>query len=149
MRSFRYILIVLLAGCLGLAGGYFWEHQEVKDLQGQIQGLMTELQNVSQASREQLAKAEAQAEICKLRVLVSEARCDVLERNFGRAEQRIDALEASLDKAFSPLGDQGIQARDAVKMNLEGVREGLKKLDIKVRAKIEELAKVLDQVLVK
>jgi hypothetical protein len=73
----------------------------------------------------------------------------VLERNFGRADERIDALEASLDKAFSPLGDQGIQARDAVKMNLEGVREGLKKLDIKVRAKIEELAKVLDQVLVK
>lgn len=147
MRPLRYFLIVILAACLGLAGGYFWEYQKVKALESKIQGLTTEMENVTKALREQLSKAESQKEIYKLRVLVSEARCDVMERNFGRADDRFDAIEASLDKAFAPMGDQGMVARDNIKMSLEMVREGLKKLDIKVKAKIEELAKALDQVL--
>ena len=149
MRSLRTVLIVILAACIGLAGGYYWELQKVRDLQGQIRGLMVEMENSSRTMRDQLSKAEAEKGICKLRVLVAEARCDVMERNFGKADERMDAIEGSLGKAFAPLGDKGIEARDNIKMSLEGIREGIKKLDIKVRSKIEELGKALDQVIEK
>jgi hypothetical protein len=149
MRSVRYILIVLLAACVGLAVGYFWEHQKVGTLEGQVKGLMTEMENASRTSREQLAKAEAQKELYKLRILAAEARCDVMERNFGRAGEQIDTIESSLDKAFAPLGDQGIEARDNIKMSLESVKEGIQKLDIKVKSKIDDLGKALDQAMLK
>jgi uncharacterized protein YneF (UPF0154 family) len=149
MGSLRYILIVILALCIGFAAGYFLEYQKVKASETQVRGLMTEMENASRASREQLAKTEAEKGIYKLRILVAEARCDVMERNFGRANERMDALEASLDKAFAPLGDQGIEARDNIRMSLGGIREGLQKLDVKVKAKIEDVAKALDQVMTK
>ena len=149
MRSIRYVLIVVLAVCVGLAGGYFWEHQKVRELEGQVKGLMTEMENTSRTSREQLSKAEAQKEMYKLRTLVGEARCDVMERNFGRASERIDTIEQSLDKAFAPLGDQGIESRDNIKMSLESIKQGLQKLDVKVAAKIEEVGKTLDQIMAK
>ena len=156
MRSVRYVLVVILAACVGLAGGYFWEHQKVRELEGQAKGLMMEMENASRTARDQvakaeseLAKAESEKEIYKLRTLVTEARCDVMERNFGRATERIDAIQASLDKAFAPLGDQGIETRDNIKMSLESIKEGLQKLDVKVKAKIEVLAKTLDQVMTK
>jgi uncharacterized protein YneF (UPF0154 family) len=149
MGAFRVILIVILALLVGFAGGYYWEMQKVRDLEGQIKGLMVEMENSSRASREQLAKAEAQKEIYKLKALITEARSDVTERNFGRADERMDAVEGSLEKAFAPLGDKGIEVRDNLKMSLEGVREGIKKLDVKVKVKIEELSKILDPVLEK
>jgi len=149
MRSVRYVLIVILALCVGLAGGYLWEQQKVRTLEGQLKGLMTEMENVSRTSREQLAKAEAQKDLYKLRVWVAEARCDVMERNFGRAGERIDAIEGSLDKAFAPLGDQGMEARDNIRMSLGSIKEGLQKLDVKVKTKIEDLSKTLDQVMAK
>ena len=149
MRSIRYVLIVVLAVCVGLAGGYFWEHQKVWELEGQVKGLMTEMENTSRTSREQLSKAEAQKEMYKLRTLVGEARCDVMERNFGRASERIDTIEQSLDKAFALLGDQGIESRDNIKMSLESIKQGLQKLDVKVKAKIEEVGKALDQIMAK
>jgi hypothetical protein len=149
MRSLRYVLIVILALCVGLAGGYFWEHQKVRELEGQVKGLMTEMENTSRTSRDQLAKAESEKEIYKLKILVTEAQCDVMERNFGRATERIDGIEASLDKAFAPLGDKGLEARDSIRMSLESIKQGLQKLDVKVKAKIEDLAKALDQVMAK
>ena len=149
MGSLRVVLIVILAACIGLAGGYYWELQKVRDLQGQIKGLMVEMENSARSSRDQLLKAEGQREIYRLKALMAEARSDVMERNFGRADEKMDAIEGSLDKAFAPLGDKGIETRDNIKMSLEGVREGIKKLDIKVKIKIEELGKTLDQVLEK
>jgi len=149
MASLRTVLIVILAACIGLAGGYYWELQKVRGLEGQIKGLMVEMENSARAAREQLAKAEAEKEIYKLKVLIAEARCDIIERNFGRADERMDAIEGSLDKAFGPLGDKGIEVRDNIRMGLEGIREGIKKLDIKVKAKIEELDKSLDPMLEK
>jgi hypothetical protein len=110
---------------------------------------MTEMENTSRTSRDQLAKAESEKEIYKLRILVTEARCDVMERNFGRATERIDGIEASLDKAFAPLEDKGLEARDSIRMSLESIKQGLQKLDVKVKAKIEDLAKALDQVMAK
>ncbi len=149
MRSLRYLLIVILALCVGIAGGYFWEYQKVRDLEGQVKGLMTEMENASRTSRDQLAKTESEREIYKLRILATEARCDVMERNFGRANERVDAIEASLDKAFAPLGDKDLEARDNIRMSLESINQGLQKLDVKVKAKIEDLAKALDQVMAK
>jgi hypothetical protein len=107
------------------------------------------MENSARSSRDQLLKAEGQREIYRLKALMAEARSDVMERNFGRADEKMDAIEGSLDKAFAPLGDKGIETRDNIKMSLEGVREGIKKLDIKVKIKIEELGKTLDQVLEK
>lgn len=149
MRSMRYVLIVVLGICVGLAGGYFWEHQKVREMESQVKSLTTEMEKASQASREALAKAEAQEELFKLRILTAEARADVMERNFGRASERIDTIEGSLDKAFAPLGDQGIEARDNIRMSLENIKEGLQKLDVKVKAKIEDLAKTLSQAMAK
>lgn len=149
MNTFRAILIAVLTLLVGFAGGYYWELQKVRDLEGQIKGLMVEMENSSRASKEQLAKAEAQKEIYKLKALIAEARSDVAERNFGRADERMEALEASLEKAFAPLGDKGIEVRDNLKMSLEGVREGIKKLDIKVKVKLDEMGKMLEPLLEK
>jgi hypothetical protein len=149
MGSLRYILIVILALCIGFAVGYQLEYQKVKTSETQIRGLMTEMENISRASREQLVKMEGEKGLYRLRVLVAEAQCDVMERNFGRASEQIDALEAGLEKAFAPLGDQGIEVRDNIRMGLGSIREGLQKLDVKVKVKIEDLAKALDQVMTK
>jgi len=147
MGIVRIVLIVLLAICIGFAGGYYWEHQEVTDLEGKMKGLMVEMENSSRAMHDQLVKAEGQKEIYKLRALIAEARSDVMERNFGRAEEKIAAIESSLDKAFSLLGEKGMEVRDRMKMGLEGIKEGIRKLDVKVKAKIDELGKFLDPML--
>jgi len=147
MGIVRIVLIVLLAICIGFAGGYYWEHQKVTDLEGKMKGLMVEMENSSRAMHDQLVKAEGQKEIYKLRALIAEARSDVMERNFGRAEEKIAAIESSLDKAFSLLGEKGMEVRDRMKMGLEGIKEGIRKLDVKVKAKIDELGKFLDPML--
>ncbi|MDH7499012.1 MAG: hypothetical protein QHH30_01335 [candidate division NC10 bacterium] len=149
MAILRMALIVILAICIGFAGGYYWEHQRVKDLEGKMKGLMVELENSSRTFRDQLVKSQVQKEIYKVKALIAEARSDIMERNFGRAEEKIAAIESSLDKTFSLLGERGIEVRDQMKMSLEGVKEGIKKLDVKVKAEIEELGKPLEALLEK
>ena len=149
MGVLRTALIAILTACIGFAAGYYLELQKVNDLQGQIQGLMTEMEKSTRALREQVSKAESQKDLFKLRILAAEARCDVMERNFGQAEGRMSAIEASIDKAFAPQGEQGIAARDSIKMSLEEIKEGLKKLDVKIKSKVEDLGKMMDQALEK
>jgi len=84
--------------------------------------------------------------IASLKELISDAKADVLDKNYGTAQQRLDEAKKSLD---SLLGDmKGDLRKDLtpVVVNLEDAKNGVEKNDPEVKTKLETLKNQLTEI---
>ncbi|MEE8228699.1 MAG: hypothetical protein V3R69_02390 [candidate division NC10 bacterium] len=146
------VVIVITAGG-GFGAGYFLRDREVKDLhqllgkqKEEIAAKITTLEKqVLEAQKSQLeralARAQMKAGLNEVLESLTVALAEVEQRNFGRAMQKIEAAKGALTAASGATAS----LREAVGAKLDEIRTGLKNLDVKVRERISDLAKALEE----
>lgn len=146
---FLWMFILAIAVGAGFAAGYVLRYQELRDLERQWAEDRAEMaaelarleRRVLETEKVQLEQALARANVVANLDEVLEMLPDALAEieQFGQAMRDIDAAESALTEA----GMSGT-ARDAMDGTLGELRERLKELDLKARARVAASAENLE-----
>ena len=146
---FLWVFILAIAVAAGFAAGYVLRYQELRNLERQSAEDRAEMATeMARLERRVLETEKAQLEQALARANVVANLEEVLEmlpgalaeiEQFGQAMRDIDAAENALTEA----GMSGT-ARDALDGTLGELRERLKELDLKARARIAASAEDLE-----
>ncbi len=139
-----FITLIIALACFG--AGYFLGARNMGPIERDLTAARSLV--VTQKS-DLLVKLEStllRLRIASLKELISDAKADVLDKNYGTAQQRLDEAKKSLD---SLLGDmKGDLRKDLtpVVVNLEDAKNGVEKNDPEVKTKLETLKNQLTEI---